>query len=140
MAATTEPPLEHIVIPHISWDTFERILDEIGKARFRIGYLDGNLEMMKVNFEHNHVSQMIGRLIFIAAFELNTPLCSGGSTTLKEPRRKVGIEPDQCFWIKHEKHMRGKKEWNALKDPPPDLAVVIGIIAGWAIDWKSTPP
>jgi Uma2 family endonuclease len=131
MVAVTEQPPEHIVLPHISWNTFERVLDEIGKARFRIAYLNGNLEMMKVHLEHNHVGQLIGRLIFFAAVELNTPLCSGGSTTLKEPRRKVGIEPDECFWIKHEKHMRGRKRWNARIDPPPDLAVEIDITTNW---------
>jgi Uma2 family endonuclease len=54
-------------------------------------------------------------------------LCSGGATTLKRGLRKMGLEPDECFWIAHEKQMRGKKEWDAASDPPPDLAVEIDI-------------
>ena len=45
--------------------------------------------------------------------------------------RKVGLEPDECFWIKHGAEIRGKKKWNALTDPPPDLAVEIDITSSW---------
>jgi hypothetical protein len=55
------------------------------------------------------------------------PLCSGGSTTLKQSLRKKGLEPDECFWTTNEKQMRAKMEWNALTDPPPDLGVEIDI-------------
>src|SRR5207249_815795 len=55
------------------------------------------------------------------------PICSGGATTLKRSLRKKGLEPDKSFWINHEADMRGKKEWDALTDPPPDLVVEVDI-------------
>jgi Uma2 family endonuclease len=55
------------------------------------------------------------------------PICSGGSTTLKDPKHRVALEPDDCFWIKHEARMRSKKRWNAQRNPPPDLAIEVDI-------------
>jgi hypothetical protein len=66
-------------------------------------------------------------LVIFLALELNMPLSTGGSTTLKQSLRRKGLEPDECFWIKHEKDMRGKKGWDALADPPPDLSVAVDI-------------
>jgi len=130
MVAILERPM-HMVLPNISWRTFEQILDEIGETRFRISYLHGKLEFMTTSFKHDHFSRWLGRLIFFVALELKIPLATGGSTTLKESLVEVGLEPDECFWIKHEKAMRDKEKWLAGNDPPPDLAVEIDITSTW---------
>jgi hypothetical protein len=70
-------------------------------------------------------------LIFFVAMELGMPIASGGSTTLKRRLRKKGLEPDECFWIQHESHMRGRKQWRAKTDPPPDLGVEVDITRSW---------
>lgn len=131
MVAVIERPLEHMVLPHITWETFERILEEVGETHYRVTYQDGKLEFMTISFEQDNIGRWIGRLIFFIALELKMPLCSGGSTTLKESLRTVGLEPDECFWIKHEQSMRGRKKWTASADPPPDLAVEIDITSSW---------
>jgi Uma2 family endonuclease len=125
MVVKHEEPLRQFVLHNISWETFEKILDEIGETHNRVAYDDGDLEFMTISFGHEHAGIWIGRLIFFLALELKMPLCSCGSTTLKQSLRKKGLEPDECFWITHEKHMRANKEWNALTDPPPDLGVEI---------------
>jgi Uma2 family endonuclease len=130
MVAAIDFSLEHIVLPNIRWDTFRRILDDIGKKRFRIAYRNGDLELTTTSLEHHSHSAWINHLIFFTALELNVPICSGGSTTLMGPLKNA-IEPNQCFWIRHEAQMRGKKEWKALSDPPPDLAVEIDITSSW---------
>lgn len=86
---------------------------------------------MTISFEHEHYGEWMGKLILFVAIEMRLPLCSGGSTTLKLALEKVGLEPDRCYWIKHEKYMRDKKKWKALKDPPPDLALEIDISISW---------
>ncbi len=131
MVVTLEKPLERMVLPNISWDTFERVLDEIGETHYRVTYKNGDLEFMTISFEHENFGEWIGRLIFFVALEFNIPLASGGSTTLKLELQKVGLEPDRCFWIANENAMRGKKKWNALNDPPPDLAIEIDITSSW---------
>src|SRR4051812_20048308 len=116
-----------MVLPNISWDTFERILDEIGETHYRVTYQNGQLEFMTISFEHEHYGEWIGKLILFIAIELQLPLCSGGSTTLKLALEKVGLEPDRCYWIEHELHMRSKRNWQSHSDPPPDLALEIDI-------------
>ena len=130
MVAVVERPM-HMVLPHISWDTFERILDEIGETHLRVTYLRGRLEFMTISLEYENFGEWMSRLIFFVAFELRYPLCSGGSTTLKLALANVGLEPDRCYWIKHADQMRGKKKWDARSNPPPDLAVEIDITSGW---------
>jgi Uma2 family endonuclease len=131
MVVKLENPQEHMVLRNISWDAFERILDDVGETHHRVTYQDGDLEFMTISFEHEHYGEWIGKLILFVAIEMRMPLCSGGSTTLKLALEKVGLEPDRCYWIKHEKQMRENKKWNALKDPPPDLAVEMDISSSW---------
>jgi Uma2 family endonuclease len=131
MAAVIDTPTEHMVLRNISWEAFERILDDIGETHHRVTYQDGDLEFMTISFEHEHYGEWLARLISFLAFELKIRLCSGGSTTLKMALEKVGLEPDRCYWIKHEKSMRSKKKWDPLTDPPPDLAIEIDITSSW---------
>jgi Uma2 family endonuclease len=62
-------------------------------------------------------------LVRLLALELSIPLMGGGSTTMRKRIKKQGLEADECFWIEHERAMRGKSQWQAGKDPPPDLAI-----------------
>lgn len=127
MAAVVENVIEHLVLPHISWETFERIMSDIGKTRKRAAYHRGNLEFTATSLGHNRMARWIDNLIFSAALDMNVPLGSGGSTTLMDAVNQVAIEPDACFWIRHEGKMRGKKSWASTIDPPPDLAVEVDI-------------
>ena len=43
MVAIIERPVEHMVLRNISWDAFERILDDIGETHHRVSYQDGDL-------------------------------------------------------------------------------------------------
>jgi len=131
MVAILETPQEHMVFRNISWEAFERILDDVGETHHRVTYQDGDLEFMTISLEHDGYGRWIGRLIGLVTFELKLPLKAGGSTTLKRALKKVGLEPDECFWITHASEVRGKKKWNSLTDPPPDLAVEIDISTSW---------
>lgn len=122
---------EHMVFHNISWDAFERILEDIGETHHRVTYQDGDLEFKTISLEHEGFGSWIGRLIFLVALEMKLTLKTGGSTTLKKQLRKVGLEPDECFWIKNASIIRGKKKWNSLTDPPPDLAVEVDISTSW---------
>lgn len=129
--ANIEEQRQHMVFRHVSWATFEALLDEMGEVHRRAAYFAGEFELMTVSFEHDSYSRWIGLLIFFVALEMKIPLRAGGSTTLKDTLLEAGLEPDECFWIRHEMHMRSKKKWDALTDPPPDLAVEIDITTSW---------
>jgi Uma2 family endonuclease len=127
MVATRQNSEQHIVLQNVSWQGYETLLREIGKSHLRLTYDEGELEIMTLSFGHENAGEWLGRLIFFLALELTVPLCSGGSTTLKKALRKKGLEPDKSFWIAHERDMRGKREWDALTDPPPDLVVEVDV-------------
>jgi Uma2 family endonuclease len=127
MVRILEKPLDRLVLSNVRWNTFEHLLEDIGESHYRITYDNGELEFMTLSFEHENAGIWIGRLIFFVALEWHMPICSGGSTTLKQSLRQKGLEPDECFWIKNERAMRGKKRWDALTDPPPDLGIEIDI-------------
>jgi Uma2 family endonuclease len=127
MLAVSDRDTEYVLLHNISWETYEALLRDVGECRVRMTYDNGDLEVMTVSFAHENAGEWIGRLIFFLALVSKTAICSGGSTTLKQSLRKKGLEPDKCFWLKNEKAMRGKKEWDALDDPPPDLAVEVDI-------------
>jgi Uma2 family endonuclease len=120
-----------MILRGISWQTYERLLEEMGESHLRLTYNNGELEFMTLSYEHENFGEWIGSLILVMSLELQIQMSSGGSTTLKRSLQKMGLEPDKCYWIKHEKDMRGKKRWSALKDPPPDLAIEIDITSSW---------
>jgi Uma2 family endonuclease len=114
-----------ILLENISWETYEALLEDIGERHIRLTYDEGDLEIRTPNFRHERYSSWIDRLIGMLTFELDFPICSGGSTTLRRKSKKKGLEPDKCYWIENEEQMRGKQEFEVDTDPPPDLAVEV---------------
>ena len=57
---------------------------------------------------------------------------------MRQRLKKQGLEPDECFWLEHERAMRGKEKWRAGKDPPPDLAIEMDTPTARSTAWPST--
>src|SRR5205085_6121234 len=70
---------------------------------------------------------LIHDLIKALTVELNVEVKSLGSTTFRRDDKGKGLEPDECYYFKNEKKMRGRKRLNLKKDPPPELVVEIDI-------------
>jgi Uma2 family endonuclease len=120
-------PAEGIVLHDVSWEFYERLLEEVeGKNRVRLSYDDGELEIMAaMQFFHENTKRLIGRMIETLTEEFALPLRSAGSLTLKKPFKRKGLEPDECWYIEHESAVRGKRRVNLESDPPPDLALEV---------------
>ncbi|MGB3206698.1 MAG: Uma2 family endonuclease [Crinalium sp.] len=122
------PPGQRVLLKNVSWQMFERILDELGEGRAaRISYSQGTLEIMTPLPEHEHDKVIIGDFIKAILEELDIEFVSLGSTTFKNKVMVQGVEPDDCFYIKNEAAIRGKKRIDLTIDSPPDLAVEIDI-------------
>ena len=122
------PPGQRVVLQDITWQEFERVLEELGEHRAaRIAYENGLLEIMAPLPEHEDNKEIIGDLIKDLLEELDVEFRSLGSTTYKSERMMKGIEPDQCFYIQNEPAIRGKKRLDLSIDPPPDLALEIDV-------------
>jgi len=130
MTVATPPQVvasfEHIVLEDMSWDFYERLLQEIGDRAIRVTYDDGRMEIMSPLPEHERPKKLIGRMIEMLSLELNRPMVSLGSTTFRRRDKAKGLEPDECYYFRDEAKMRGRKRLNR-RDPPPELVVEIDI-------------
>ncbi|MBG1263047.1 Uma2 family endonuclease [Nostoc commune] len=122
------PPGQRVLLQDVTWQELETILEDLGEHRAaRIAYDSGILEIMAPLPEHEYDKEIIGDLVKALLEELNTEFISLGSTTFKNQVMAKGIEPDQCFFIKNESKIRGKKRLDLTVDPPPDLALEVDI-------------
>ncbi|MBD2364613.1 Uma2 family endonuclease [Anabaena minutissima FACHB-250] len=122
------PAEQRKVLHNVSWETFEALLRDTGEDRVsRFAYDCGTLEIMTPLFEHENPKIQFDRLIFALVEELELEIKSAGSTTLKLPLAKRGIEPDNYYYIQNEFRVRGKEKSNLETDPPADLAIEIDI-------------
>lgn len=129
MTLTPDIPLDqHIVLDDVSWDLYEHLLEEVGDRPIRMTYDDGRLEIMSPLPKHDRWSRRIGLMIHIACIELNIPMVPLGSTTFRDAAKKKGLEPDECFYVKHaDAGMKMDEAFDPKVDPPPDLAVEVDI-------------
>lgn len=124
----TIPPGQKIELQDVTWKEFESILEELGDHRSaRIAYNQGTLEIMTPLPEHEIGKVLITDLISALLEELEIEFYPLGSSTFKNQLMKQGIEPDNCFYIKNEAKIRGKKRLDLTIDPPPDLALEIDL-------------
>lgn len=128
----TKPIAENIVLlNHVSWETFNRLLEELGDQRNQLlTYYLGNLEIMSPLGEHENNNRFIESLIFVIADELNLNLKKFGSLTLKSDKEKQAVEPDSCYYLNNEPLVRNKQHIDLTIDPPPDLVLEIDITSG----------
>ncbi len=117
-----------ILLSGICWETYERLLDDIGDSHAaRFAYDQGVLEIMAPSYEHELIKGQIALLVNVLAEEFNIDLQGAGSTTFRRRDLTKGFEPDECFYIQHAELVRGKKRLDLAEDPPPDLVIEIDI-------------
>ena len=117
----------HMLLDGVSWDLYERLLAETNGRNVRMTYDEGRLEIMSPLPEHERPGQAMAGFILLLAMELDIPICSLGSTTLRREEKRAGLEPDQCFYVQNEAKVRAKKRLDFRHDPPPDLAIEVDI-------------
>ena len=121
----------HLVLYDVPWDTYTRVMELFVDRRLRHTYSRGTLELMAPLKRHDPSKSLLGRFIETLAYELDIPIQSIGSTTLRredlEQGLEQGLEPDECFYIANESAVRDKSDFDPLRDPVPDLAVEVDV-------------
>jgi Uma2 family endonuclease len=69
----------------------------------------------------------LGRLVEAFTLERNIPIRSTATTTLKSQLKDRGLEADESYYIANELQVRGFKDLDLTRDPPPDLAIEVEI-------------
>jgi Uma2 family endonuclease len=110
---------ERVHLRGVVWADYERLLAVRGESAVpRITYLDGEIELMNPATSHEWTKKMIARLLEAWADELAIELAAYGSWTIKNPERKRGLEPDECYILGRE------------RKPRPDLALEVVVTSG----------
>ena len=122
------PPGEQLLMTDVSWQMYEKILEELEEhPGWRINYSQGLLEIMVPLPEHEDDKIILSNLVEILLEELDIEFRNLASTTFKSEMMKQGLEADSCFYIENEAAVRGKKRIDLAVEPPPDLAIEIDI-------------
>ncbi len=127
MTVMALPSEERFVLYDLDWEFYESLLARLDNRPVFVTYDHGTLELMSPSQKHDKSSRLICRMIWVLAEEMNLPISSAGSTTLKRQDLRVALEADECFYIQNESRVRGKDEIELPADPPPDLAVEVEI-------------
>lgn len=123
--------VERVVLHGISWETYERILDEHEEVSNRhFAYNEGDLEIMVLDYEHEKLKARLSELITEVARILETDYENAASTTFRKESKKKGFEGDTAFYFKNAETIRRKTKIDLSKDPPPELVVEIDITHG----------
>src|SRR3990170_9128357 len=122
---------QRVILYNLSWKTFEGLLqDPANSRRCRLAYDRGTLEIMSPLIHHEGINRTLATMIIVLAEELGIEVRSAGSLTCKREDLDKGLEPDSSFYIQNETLVRGKKEIDLAKDPPPDLIIEVDISRG----------
>src|SRR5207249_12265077 len=90
---------QHIVLDDVSWEFYERLLEEIGDRHIWMTYDEGTIEIMSPLPKHERWGAWIALLIELMALERAIRVEPLGSTTFRTRRKKKGLEPDKCFYV-----------------------------------------
>ncbi len=114
-------------LPDVSWADYEALLEELGDGyAVRVMYDRGKLEIVSPSTKHESWKEFILRVADALASALGTKFESFGSTTLKHPTLKQGVEPDTCFYVQHAAAVIGKEQID-LRTDPPDVVVEVDV-------------
>jgi Uma2 family endonuclease len=117
-----------VVLNNVAWETYEMLLRDRGdQTSPRFTYDRGRLEIMAPELEHERFKELIGTLVVLWTMEKRIPQVASGSMTIRKRHLLRGLEADQCYYVRNEPAVRGKRKLDLSVDPPPDLAIEVDI-------------
>ncbi len=112
----------------VSWETYERLIEDIGEGHTQVAYDHGTMEIrLHHGFAQQNCLAFLAGVVSVVSFLTKSAVASGGSTTCKRRDLETGFDPDTCYWIDHESVMRGVREFDPKCDPPPDLVIDVDL-------------
>ena len=127
LAVVASDPEQRFRLSLVDWDKYEQMAALLDGRHVRLTYDRGELELMTVSHRHEYQKHLLGLFLIEVIVQVDIDVHGGGSMTFKREDLERGLEPDECYWIQHEAHMRGKLDYDQLSDPPPDLVLEVEI-------------
>ncbi len=104
---------------------YEKFLAAAGDRRLFLTYDRGKLEIMAPSRLHERPRRRIGRMIDVLTEEMGIPCEGCGMTTFRRQGLARGLEADECYYLANAERVRGQREIDLGRDPPPDLALEV---------------
>lgn len=128
METVKSPAEQRVLLPGVSWETYERLLEEREERRVpRFFYDRGMLEIVSPSAEHESVGYHAGLIVAVVAAETGVDVYGVGSATFRREDLDRGSEPDAGFYFRNLEQVRGRKRIDLSVDPPPDLVIEVDI-------------
>ncbi len=116
-----------VLLNNVGWELYQALRDEAENRHVRMTYDQGMLEMMSPSKQHERVAYLLGRFIDVWTEERNIAVQSCRTTTFRRDDQQRALEPDNCYYIRHESRVRDREQLDLSIDPPPDLAIEIDV-------------
>jgi Uma2 family endonuclease len=128
MPAIMTPPETRTRLSGISWETYKKMLEELGDHRNeRFAYFKGELEIMSPGSMHEGANRTLDKMIFALCEETRRYAKDLGSLTCNREDLQLGMEPDSCYYFENAKKLRKGEQVDLNIDPPPDLMVEVDV-------------
>ncbi len=128
MSAVLSPPEQRVLLENISWEMYEDLLAaHRDRSVPRFAYDQGQLEIMSPSPEREQLKETLTLLVNLVAEEMEINAEGYGSTTFRREDLSRGFEPDASFYIASLERVKGKRELDLQRDPPPDLVIEIDL-------------
>lgn len=128
MATVVSSPEQLVILDNVSWETYERLINEHGeRGGTRFTYDEGVLQIMVISSRHERPNRRLATLVEVLAEEWALDIEPLGSMTFKRKDLLKGFEPDSCFYIQHADAAMGSADIKLPVDPPPDLIIEVDI-------------
>jgi Uma2 family endonuclease len=121
------PQEQRVRLSFVDWPAYVAFTDALGEQHVRVTYADGEMEIMTIGSEHERGKKRLAALAEALAEELDVEIEPRGSMTFRREDLLRGMEPDECYWIAHASVMCGREDYDATRDPPPDLGMEVEI-------------
>jgi Uma2 family endonuclease len=126
VATLTRAIDSRVLLRDVSWDLFAAIdATQRDGSDPRLAYDRGALELMSPSYEHEILKDRFHDFVKIVARGLRLDHQGAGSTRWERANIARAREPDACFSIANDHRVRGLKQIDLPKLPPPDLAIEI---------------
>jgi Uma2 family endonuclease len=116
-----------IVLQHVSWTTYESLLNDYSdQSGTRLTYDRGLLEIMSPLKLHEQTHYILSEIVSALAFAWDIDHIGLESTTFKREDLERGFEPDACFYLRDVARIAPLPQINLTAgDPPPDLVIEV---------------
>lgn len=118
---------QRLLLRDIDWQTYRTISTALTGRHLRFSYDRRSFEFMTISTERARFARLLGRLVAVLTEELDLPIASCGDMTCEREDLERAVEADECYYIENEPAIRGKKQIDLNRDPPPDLAIEVDI-------------